>query len=169
MTNIDLVSDRKPRQPAIQRNIKDLKSKSVRQVGISKAEIETVHAQLRQSKGMQEELLQLISLETHLPQFMRHEFLNHPTQGQMLPKLKALNGAFVPVLDYLTCYKSEIGLCLQRMVESYNLLILQQFEGFFTTENAKTREYNEKIKKLDILAAETNNQKKEQDMKEDFV
>ena len=87
----------------------------------------------------------------------------------MLPKLKALNGAFVPVLDYLTCYKSEIGLCLQRMVESYNLLILQQFEGFFTTENAKTREYNEKIKKLDILAAETNNQKKEQDLKEDMV
>jgi len=87
----------------------------------------------------------------------------------MLPKLHALNGAFVPVLDYLTCYKSEIGLCLQRMVESYNLLILQQFEGFFTTENAKTREYNEKIKKLDILTAETNKQKDLQEQREDFV
>ena len=28
-----------------------------------------------------------------------------------------------------------------------------QFEGFQTSENAKTREYNEKVKKLDILTA----------------
>ena len=118
---------------------------------------------------MQEELLNLLELQNHLPAFMRHEFLNHPAQGSFLPKLVTLNSAFVPILDYLTCYKSEIGLCLQRLVEAYNLLLLMQFEGFFTTENAKTKEFNDKIKKVDILIAETTAQKKEQDNKEDMI
>ena len=61
---------------------------------------------------MQEELLNLLSLEQHLPAFMRYEFLNHPTHKSMLPKLTALNSAFVPMLEYLTAYKGEIGLCL---------------------------------------------------------
>ena len=118
---------------------------------------------------MQEELLNLCALQDHLPVFMRHEFLNTATHGNLLGQLSTLNNSFVPILDYLTCYKSEVGLCLQRMVESYNLLIMMQFEGFFTTENAKTREFNEKTKKLDILTAETSAQKREQDTKEDMI
>jgi uncharacterized membrane protein len=45
--------------------------------------------------------------------------------------------SFLPVCDYLVCFKPEIGLLLQRMVESYNILILEQFEGFYKNENYK--------------------------------
>ena len=79
----------------------------------------------------------------------RKDFLTHPTQADLLPRLSALNQAFVPILEYLTAYKGEIGLCLQRMVESYNFLLLMQFEGFQIHENAKTKEFNEKVLRLD--------------------
>ena len=55
------------------------------------------------------------------------------------------------------------------MIESYNLLLLMQFEGFCTTENAKTKEYNEKIKNLDILTKQVSTQKQEQDLKEEMI
>ena len=41
----------------------------------------------------------------------------------------------MPVLEYLICYKVEIGLSLQRIVESYNLILLMQFCGFVNMKN----------------------------------
>ena len=38
--------------------------------------------------------------------------------------MKALNLSFLPVLDYLVCYKSEIGLAAQKLIECYNIIIL---------------------------------------------
>ena len=60
-----------------------------------------------------------------------------------------MNACFVPVLDYLICFKGELGLCLQRMVESYNLIIMAQFKGYHNSENAKTKEFTEKVKFVD--------------------
>jgi DNA repair exonuclease SbcCD ATPase subunit len=56
----------------------------------------------------------------------------------------------------MVCYKSEIGLALQRMVESYNILLLMQFEGFYTEENQLKREYSEKVRELDDRLKEIN-------------
>ena len=47
-----------------------------------------------------------------------------PHHGAILRDITDLNASFVPVLDFLTCYKSEFGLMLQRMIESYNFLLL---------------------------------------------
>ena len=54
---------------------------------------------------MKEDILNLVSLEQHVPQSFRNDFLMHPTQADLLPKLSALNEAFVPMLEYLTAYK----------------------------------------------------------------
>ena len=62
----------------------------------------------------------------------------------------------MPILNYMVCYKSEIGLALQRMVESYNILLLMQFEGFYTEENQLKREYSEKVRELDDRLKEIN-------------
>jgi len=35
------------------------------------------------------------------------------------------------------------------MVESYNMLLLAQFKGYHGTENAKSKEYGEKIRFVD--------------------
>ena len=55
---------------------------------------------------------------------IRENFLNLPTHDPLLGQLSALNASFVPVLDYMISFKSELGLCLQRLVESYNMILL---------------------------------------------
>jgi len=47
-----------------------------------------------------------------------------PGHGSIAHELKTLNTAFVPILHLLVCYKSELGLAMQRMIESYNILML---------------------------------------------
>lgn len=98
---------------------------------------------------MEEQLLNLHALEQHLPSAMREEFLNMPQHSPMLGYLSTLNACFVPVLDYLICFKSELGLALQRMVESYNLVIMAQYRNYYTSENVKTREYSDKVQYVD--------------------
>lgn len=75
--------------------------------------------------------------------------------------LSTLNACFVPVLDYLICFKSELGLCLQRMIESYNLVIMAQFKGYYNSENAKSKEFAEKVKFIDLKIKEVTQQKAE--------
>ena len=89
------------------------------------------------------------ALEQHLPTHMREEFLNLPMHSPLLGYLSTLNACFVPVLDYLICYKSELGLCLQRMIESYNMVLMAQFKGYYNSENAKSKEFSEKVKFVD--------------------
>jgi|688.fasta_scaffold601064_2 hypothetical protein len=48
----------------------------------------------------------------------------------------------------MVCYKSELGLALQRMIESYNILILLQFEGFYADDHNIKREYTQKVEEL---------------------
>lgn len=87
---------------------------------------------------------------------MRDDFLNVPTHMPLLGYLSTLNASFVPVLDYMICFKSELGLCLQRMVESYNMLLMAQFKGYFKSENAKSREFGDKIRFVDQRIKEVN-------------
>ena len=92
---------------------------------------------------------------------MREDFLNLSTHSPLLGYLSTLNASFVPVLDFLICFKSELGLCLQRMVESYNMIVMAQFEGYYNSENAKSKEYTEKLKFVDAKIKEINHQKAE--------
>ena len=100
---------------------------------------------------------------------MREDFLNVPNHAPLLGYLSTLNASFVPVLDYLICFKSELGLCLQRMVESYNMLLMAQFRGYHNSENAKSKEFGEKIKFVDQRIKDVNQQKAEQDYKQDLI
>lgn len=55
-----------------------------------------------------------------------------PHHGQIIHDLKLLNSAFLPVLDYNIAFKPELGLTLQRMIEAFNLLMLDQFQGYYS-------------------------------------
>ncbi len=56
-----------------------------------------------------------------------------------------LNKAFTGVFEVVSCYRVELGQMLQRLVESYNSILLQQFEAFYRTENELERELYRKI------------------------
>ena len=79
----------------------------------------------------------------------------------MLQDLKVLNGAFIPVLDYTVSYKPELGLCLQRMIESYNLLLLDQFKAYYRNESLKANDLKERQAQLNQQAQEVAQGKKE--------
>lgn len=84
MTNIEIASYLKrgvvsDGTPALHRNIKNLKDFKVKQLQGAKNQIEEVHSELRKIKGMREEILNLVSLEQHVPQSFRKDFLTHPT------------------------------------------------------------------------------------------
>ena len=141
------------------KNAQDVRSSKINKIQPSKEQIELVHGHLREGFGIVDELINLNRLEMHLPQHMHGSFLNNHVHGNLLGSLLALNESFVPVLEYLVCYKAEIGLCLQRMVESYNLLLLMQFSGFYSMENSKVKEYTEKAKVLEEKMAELEKQR----------
>jgi len=92
---------------------------------------------------------------------MREDFLNLSTHSPLLGQLSTLNACFVPVLDYLICFKSELGLCLQRMVESYNMILMAQFKGYFNSENVKSKEFSDKVHFVDDKIKEVTHQKAE--------
>ena len=117
------------------RNIGDLRQFKNEKLHRAKQVIETVHASLRERKGIKEELLNLKAIDTHIPKPMRSKFLDMPGHGSIVQEVRELNSAFVPFLEFLVCYKSDFGLALQRMIESYNLILLMQFEGLQTTES----------------------------------
>ena len=100
---------------------------------------------------------------------MRDSFLNLSSHNPLLGYLSTLNASFVPVLDYMISFKSELGLCLQRMVESYNMLMLAQFKGYYNSENAKSKEFSDKVNFVDLKIKEVTQQKDEQDYKRELV
>ena len=100
---------------------------------------------------------------------MREDFLNLGTHSPLLGYLSTMNANFVPVLDYLICFKSELGLCLQRMIESYNLIIMSQYRGYFNSENTKTKEFSDKVKLLDEKIEEVDHQKAKQDYNQELI
>lgn len=42
-------------------------------------------------------------------------------------------------MNYLATYKPELGFMLQRLVESYNMIFLGQFEAYYKNENAREK------------------------------
>jgi hypothetical protein len=54
----------------------------------------------------------------------------------------------MPVLDYLVCYKPELGILMQRLIESYNIIFLDQFQGYYSHENKKEKAVDNQEKLL---------------------
>lgn len=57
-----------------------------------------------------------------------------------------LNKAFLPVLEHCLRFKGELGLCLQRLIDSFNLLMLKQFAMMAATNDAQAAELAAKTK-----------------------
>lgn len=116
-------------------NMSDVKQFKSVQLNHAKPIIEQIHSNLRHRRQIQSELLQLDKIQSHLPTKLQHLFLSMPHHKTILADLTTLNKEFLPVLDYLVCFKSELGQLLQRLVESYNMILLDQFEGYYKNEN----------------------------------
>jgi hypothetical protein len=112
----------------------------------SKFLLEQIHAQLKHTRGLQADLVNLSNIEVHLPPKQRELFVGMAHHGPVLRVLQALNQAFLPILEFQIAYKPELGLALQRLVESYNLLMLDQFEGYYQTDRNQKQEHAEHLR-----------------------
>ena len=90
----------------------------------SKLVVESVHARLKQQWQLSTELVNLENIEEHLSYRLKSLFQTLPLHSRVNKDIKIINNAFLPVLNYIVSYKPELGLVLQRMIETYNILIL---------------------------------------------
>lgn len=57
-------------------------------------------------------------------------------------------------MDNLVSYKAEIAISLQRLIESYNLIVLDQFQAFYQNEHEKEVHLNERERILNLKEKE---------------
>ena len=57
--------------------------------------------------------------------------LQNSQHNELFKDMNRLNGCFLDVVDNVCSYKVEMGIMLQRLVECYNSVFLQQYEVFY--------------------------------------
>lgn len=57
-----------------------------------------------------------------------------------------LNGSFLDIIDSVCSYKVELGLMLQKLIESYNSVFLQQYKVFYEGKLQKEIDLEVEIK-----------------------
>jgi hypothetical protein len=75
--------------------------------------------------------LQLERIYAHLPDKLQSLFKEMPIHSKILPEITRLNEQFIPVMNYVATYKPELGYLFQRLVESYNMIFIGQFEAYY--------------------------------------
>jgi len=73
-----------------------------------------------------------------------------PGHAELLADAHDLNRSFMPLLDSLVCYKSELAMAMQRIIESFNMLLLEQFESYYRNENKKENELNLREERMNL-------------------
>lgn len=80
---------------------------------------------------------------------MDHEIvLQNSQHNELFKEMNRLNGCFLDVIDNVCGYKVEMGIMLQRLVECYNSIFLQQYEVFYDGRLQKEKELDKEIAKF---------------------
>ena len=80
--------------------------------------------------------------------------------SELLEMVNGLNTCFLEVIDSVSSYKTELAMTLQRLVESYNSVFLQQFEVFHMTKLEKEKALDKEIILLMDKQSDTLHEKK---------
>ena len=108
-------------------------------------------ARMYLSKEKREELAKADEKPAEDPQMARARNINH----DLLKYANGLNGSFIGIIDSVAGYRAELAVTLQKLVESYNSILLQQFECFHTLKLGKENHLEEQIQLLMAKEAET--------------
>ena len=68
--------------------------------------------------------------------------------SELLAFANSLNGCFLDVIDSVATVRAELAVTLQRIVESYNSVIVQQFECFHSLKLTKEKRLESKFAEL---------------------
>lgn len=93
--------------------------------------------------------------------------------SDLLELVNGLNTSFLDVIDSVSTYKPELAMTLQRLVESYNSVFIQQFECFHKMKLEKEKALDKEIAILMEKQSDTLHEKqillKKQDLAEQAI
>ena len=133
----ETISGATPFKEFTQKNVNDVKLFKQHKIESSKNAIDEIHTRLKKGRGLTNDVINLEAIQSHLPVRLQEQFLNMPVHSHMIDHIRSLNLSFLDILDFIACYKPELALCFQRLVESYNIVILNQFQGYYKNEGKK--------------------------------
>ena len=64
-------------------------------------------------------------------QFLMQQGSDSINHNNLFKNMNNLNGCFLDIIDSVCSYKVELGIMLQKLVESYNSIFLQQYQTFY--------------------------------------
>ncbi|CDW81151.1 UNKNOWN [Stylonychia lemnae] len=107
--------------------------------------INKVYNKIKKRKDYGLDVKNLFNIQSCLNPKLKHHYLSNQGFFQIFTEANVLNQTFLQIIDQVSCYRVELGILLQKLVESYNSIILQQFEEFYRSENLKEKELSVKL------------------------
>lgn len=151
-------------------NLVDANITSVRQhksafLESKRRRIEAIHKRIMAENDIQNK--DICRMQRLLPQRLREVFIEQKKaeggdHSQHFRDLNELNDVFISVLDSLCSYRVDLGNSVQKLVECYCSVFLQQFQTFYTVkkpklspEEVEAQKLKEKQAELDKIKADT--------------
>ena len=122
---------------ALESNINSVRDYKFAQLESYKDQIARIHLKLMNQKQVSSGGNSMItSIQMLLGPKLKEQFLmqqgsdsiNH---NNLFKNMNNLNGCFLDIIDSVCSYKVELGIMLQKLVESYNSIFLQQYQTFY--------------------------------------
>ena len=107
--------------------------------------LENLHSRIMQMKYLTRQTVPLNHIENSLSPHFRRVFFANPSHAYLLAHLNQLNLAFLNISDTVCSYRMSLGGALEKLVESYNSIYLQQFEIFYKHKLDKEEQLEKKI------------------------
>ncbi len=107
----ETISGGAPFKEFTQKNVNDIKLFKQHKIEASKNAIDEIHTRLKKGRGLTNDLINLEAIQSHLPVRLQEQFLSLPVHSHMIEHIKSLNMSFLDILDFMVCYKPELGMC----------------------------------------------------------
>eukprot|EP00347_Sterkiella_histriomuscorum_P013232 403365504 len=104
-----------------------------------------VYTKIKKRKDYGLDVKNLFNIQSCLNPKLKQQYLGNQGFFQIFTETNILNQTFMQIIDQVCCYRLELGMLLQKLVECYNSIILQQFEEFYRSENLKEKELTSKL------------------------
>lgn len=113
----------------------------------------------------------LAALQKQLAPHLKSVFLSHGApqrdgshlknamHNELFKDMNRLNGCFMDITDAVCAYKVELGTTLQKLIESYNSVFLQQYEVFYEGRLEKEKMLDAEVLLYQRKQQETLNEK----------
>lgn len=107
--------------------------------------IDEIHTKLMEKKNICEDVADFGAIQNSIHPRHREQFLKNKEHAMQLADMNLLNLNFQEITSIVSSYRVELGVCLQKLLESYNSIYVQQFETFYATKLKKEQHYDDKV------------------------